>query len=207
VPCSIEVGQDAAALAQEMQRLIGEAFDEAEGAAFWTGSGTGEPFGLITPLDANTKVEVATTTNDTYGLADVYKLQKALPARFRRNASWAASIDVLDRTRRFGEGTTGIQSAYWADLGAAVPPTLLGHPVYEASGMETFDATGAEKVRVIGDFAAGYRIVDRVGTTIELVPHLFGATNGRPTGQRGWLAYKRVGGDSVNDNAFRVLQS
>ena len=29
MPCSIEVGQDAAALAQEMQRLIGEAFDDS----------------------------------------------------------------------------------------------------------------------------------------------------------------------------------
>jgi predicted phage gp36 major capsid-like protein len=40
---------------------------------------------------------------------------------------------------------------------------------------------------------------------VELVQHLVG-TNHRPTGQRGWFAYARIGANSVNDNAFRVLQ-
>ncbi len=189
-----------------MQRLIAEAFDEAEGTAFWTGSGSGEPQGIITALDANTNTEVSVTTSGTYGLPDVYALHKALPARFRRNASWAANIDVLDETRRFGEGTTGSNAAYWADLGAATPPLLLGHSVYEASDMAEHTTAG-ENILVIGDFAAGYRIVDRVGTTVELVAHLFGTGSNRPTGQRGLFAYKRTGGASVNDLAFRMLQS
>lgn len=40
--------------------------------------------------------------------------------------------------------------------------------------------------------------------TVEFLPHLVGANN-RPTGQRGWYAYFRVGADSVNDGAFRML--
>ncbi len=47
-------------------------------------------------------------------------------------------------------------------------------------------------------------IVDRVGMNIELVPHLFGA-NRRPTGQRGLYAWLRAGADSIDDNAFRML--
>jgi predicted phage gp36 major capsid-like protein len=30
-------------------------------------------------------------------------------------------------------------------------------------------------------------------------------TNNRPTGQRGWFAYARIGGNSVNDLGFRLL--
>ena len=56
---------------------------------------------------------------------------------------------------------------------------------------------------IYGDFS-NYVIADRIGTTVEFIPHLFGA-NRRPTGQRGWYAHFRVGADIVNDAAFRML--
>jgi predicted phage gp36 major capsid-like protein len=42
---------------------------------------------------------------------------------------------------------------------------------------------------------------------LELVPHLFDVTNNLPTGSRGWFAWARFGGNSVNDRAFRLLQN
>jgi len=36
---------------------------------------------------------------------------------------------------------------------------------------------------------------------------LFDVTNNRPTGSRGWFAYARIGGNSVNDAGFRLLQN
>ena len=78
--------------------------------------------------------------------------------------------------------------------------------MYESPYFTAFTATTAhQNVLVVGDFSQ-FVIADRVGLTVELIPHLFGATNGRPTGQRGWFAYKRVGSDSVDDSAFRLLQ-
>ena len=47
-------------------------------------------------------------------------------------------------------------------------------------------------------------VVDRLGSTLELVPHLFGS-NRRPTGQRGALLWFRTGSDVVIPNAFRLL--
>jgi predicted phage gp36 major capsid-like protein len=41
--------------------------------------------------------------------------------------------------------------------------------------------------------------------SVELVPTLFDITNNRPTGQRGWFAYSRIGGGSANDLGFRLL--
>jgi HK97 family phage major capsid protein len=59
-------------------------------------------------------------------------------------------------------------------------------------------------VAVYGDFQ-NYVITDRVGMAVEFIPHLFHTSNNRPSGQRGWFAYYRTGADSVNDNAFRML--
>jgi predicted phage gp36 major capsid-like protein len=51
-----------------------------------------------------------------------------------------------------------------------------------------------------------YGIVDRLGTTIELIPHLFGASNRFPTGQRGLYVYGRTGAGVLAVNAFRYLE-
>jgi HK97 family phage major capsid protein len=53
-----------------------------------------------------------------------------------------------------------------------------------------------------GDFNQ-YIITDRIGTTIELIPTLFGASL-RPTGQRGFHMHWRTGGDVVIPDAFRL---
>jgi HK97 family phage major capsid protein len=69
----------------------------------------------------------------------------------------------------------------------------------------TVTAAANNYLGIIGDFD-NYVIADRIGMTVEFVPHLFGS-NQRPTNSRGWLAYVRHGADSVNDGAFRMLNS
>jgi len=64
--------------------------------------------------------------------------------------------------------------------------------------------TTGQKVLLYGDFE-NYVIADRIGMTVEFIPHLVG-TNRRPTGQRGWYAYYRVGADVVNVDGFRLLK-
>jgi HK97 family phage major capsid protein len=83
-------------------------------------------------------------------------------------------------------------------------PSLLARPVHEASNMDNTVAAG-KNLLIYGDFS-NYVVTQRVGTSVELVPHLFGP-NRRPTGQRGMLMWARYGADSVNDASFRLLQS
>ena len=64
-------------------------------------------------------------------------------------------------------------------------------------------ATADNFLLAYGDWKQ-FVIVDRIGTTLELVPHLFG-DNSRPTGERGALLWFRTGSDVVVDNAFRIL--
>ena len=63
----------------------------------------------------------------------------------------------------------------------------------------------ATKIMVVGDFSY-FLIVDRIGMTVELIPHLFGATNRYPIGMRGIYAYGRTGAGVAAVNAFRYLE-
>jgi HK97 family phage major capsid protein len=202
VPISIEALQDADNVTAEVGKLLAFGKDELEAAAFITGTGTGQPTGLITAL-TGTASEINAAADDTFALADDYTSQGALPARYRARASWLANNSIYNLVRRFDtNGGAGL----WERLGADRPGMLLGRPALEAEGMDsTVTTTGAVSnfILVFGDFE-NYVIADRIGTTVEFIPHLMGA-NRRPTGQRGWFAYTRMGADSVNDAAFRLL--
>jgi HK97 family phage major capsid protein len=174
--------------------------DTLEAAALVTGSGSGQPTGIVTALIGTSSI-VTSATTDTLAAADLYSVHDALPARYRRNASWLATNQFYSRARQFD---TAGGSALWAQLGEGRPPNLLGRGVYESEDMDSSITGSAENyLAVVGDFR-NYVIADRIGMTVEFIPHLFG-TNKRPTGQRGWFAYYRVGADSVNDAAFRML--
>jgi HK97 family phage major capsid protein len=86
------------------------------------------------------------------------------------------------------------------------PAMLLGRTMYENSNMDgTFDtaATANNYLLLYGAFE-NFVIVDRIGSTLELVPHLVGF-NRRPTGHRGALLWFRTGSNVVVPHAFRLL--
>ena len=204
VPFSMEIGQDWANMESDIRNMITRAKDDLEGAAFATGSGSGQPTGVITALDG-TASEIAPATAETFAIADVYALEQALQARYRSNASFIANKVWYNKIRQFD---TNGGAALWERIGAAMPMQLLGYNAYESSDMDgvlpdagvTADNFGL----LLGDFS-NYVIVDRVGLSVELVPHLFATGNNRPSGQRGFYANWRTGADSVNDAGIKVL--
>lgn len=205
IPYSIEVGGDYPGFAAEMSLLLSEGYDELQASAFATGSGSAQPFGILTALDANTNVEVTPTTDGAFGAVDVNKVWAALPDRYKANATWVMNHDVGNEVSSFSTNGTG--SFYTVDLSQGNAPQLKGRPVEFASYFPDFTGTtGASNILCVGDFR-NYVIVERLGMSVELVPHLFDVTNNRPTGQRGWFAYARHGADSVNDLGFRLLQN
>lgn len=201
VPVSIEAFEDAANITNEVARLLAFGKDNLEAAAFISGTGSGQPTGLVTAL-AGSASQVAAGTAGAFAAADVYALDSALPARHRAAASWLANRSIFNRVRQFGT-TDGANM--WERIGAEQPALLLGQPAREAEAMDsTLDATvGNDHILIAGDFEH-YVIADRVGFTVELIPHLVG-TNRMPTGQRGWYAYYRVGAGVTNIDAFRLL--
>lgn len=205
VPFSIEIGGDWANMEADIRRMIAVAKDDLEGAAFATGNGTTAPQGIVTALDG-TSSEIAPATAETFAIADVYAIESALKASARANASWVANKVWYNKIRQFDtNGGAGL----WERIGAGQPGALLGYPAYESSNMDgvlpNAAATADNFGLVLGDFGNGYVIVDRVGLNVELIPHLFATGNNRPSGQRGFYAWWRVGAECVDTSAFAML--
>jgi len=188
--------------ASQVQPLILDAKDRLEGTAFTTGNGTTAPQGWVTGKVAAGSL-VASASTDTFAVADVYSTQAGLAPRFRTSrAAWQANVAIQNRIRQFD--TSG-GSSLWAQLGAGTPPVLLGSPSYETSDMDgSITALGENYVLGYGDWNAAYVIVDRVGVEVYYDNLVLGA-NRRPTGQAGFFAFWRVGGEVVNAAAISLL--
>lgn len=197
VPFSVEIEGDWPALEAEAREAIAEQRDELEAAAFIAGDGSGKPEGLLTGLGAAQTID----TGGAFSADSVYALRAALPSRYRGQAAFGADLGVYQAIRQFD---TAGGADLWVQIGGGEPNTLVGHPAVEFGAMEG-DPTTNDAVILAFGYWRRYLIVDRVGMTIELVPHLVGA-NGRPTGERGFYAYWRVGGKVLVPDAFRALK-
>lgn len=206
IPFSVEIEGDYPGLAADAAMLFADAKSRLEAAAFATGAGDGSnmPWGIVTALDANTNVEVSFATAGQVNIVDIYSVFEAVPPRWRGNGTWVMNQRYIDRIRQLG--TANNYHGFTVDLTAGGIPSLLGRPIRESSVMTGTLSTAANNAIVYGDFS-NYVIADRVGMAVELVPHLFHTTTNRPSGQRGLLAWWRVGADSVNDLAFRLGQT
>jgi HK97 family phage major capsid protein len=114
------------------------------------------------------------------------------------------NLSYLNRVRQLGTST--LYYGYTVDLTAGGIPTLLGKRVNECADMSGTLSTAANNAIVVGDFSQ-YVIVDRVGMSVEPIPHLFSTANNLPSGQRGLYCYWRTGAGTTNDLAFRILQT
>jgi HK97 family phage major capsid protein len=185
---------------QQLPRLLADAKDRLEEAAFATGTGTAQPTGVVVGATSTT----ATVTTGAYVLADVYNLHASLPPRFRNspNCAWVANVAQINRTRALD---TAGGASFWTNLGKDQPEQLMGKPIYESSSIDPV-LTTTHKPMVFGDFS-NYYIVDRVGVSIIYEPMVTGtgASANVPTGQSGWFMYWRVGANVSTASAFRTL--
>lgn len=206
IPYSIEIGMDYPAFAQEMATLLAAGYDELLVDKFTRGAGSTEPNGILTQLSANTNVRVAVQTSGAMGAKDPYAAWQAVPQRFRNqpNTAWLMSVATNNAIRQLA--TANVYHAVTVTLPENWADQLFGKRVYESPYMPdvTTSTSASIGLAVVGDFS-NYVIARNGGMSVELVPTLFDVTNNRPTGQRGWFAYARIGGNSVNDLGFRLL--
>jgi HK97 family phage major capsid protein len=203
IRASIELFADWGRIRAEMARLVDDARQVVDATEFLTGTGNNRPVGILavgTTGSLSTSQRVLSAATNSFAVGDPWLLKAAVPARFQANASVAASTNILDKTYRFVGG------------GSTEPPIMptrdgavMGLPKGEWSAMTAFETTGS-RVMIAGDFRAAYRIIDRLGMTAELIPHIFGVTNNLPTGERGLYCYWRTGAAVVAPNALRYLE-
>lgn len=202
---SIEAFEDIANLAQDLTMMFSDARDRLEGAAHATGTGVNNsPVGIFTALDANTNVEVTSTTAATIGLVDIHGLYRAVPVRWRSKGTWLMNPTYALAIKALG---TAVSASFSGELPEGTTSKILGRPVMESDDAPSTQTTTVRDNEVIyGDFS-NYVIVDKPGSmSVEYIPHLFNTNANLPDGRRGWYAYWRTGADSVNDLGFRLLQ-
>lgn len=203
IPFSIEISQDWAGMEADFRMMLAVAKDDLERAAFASSAApSNAPTGLVYSL-VGTASEV-NAAGEAIAVGDLYALVNALPARHRARSTWMGEITTANSIRQLD---TAGGASMWVQLAADVPGNLLGRPFVEEPFMDGSinpAVTANNYVLVLGDFSK-YIIADRVGLSVELVPHLFHTSNNRPSGQRGLYAYWRVGAKASDIDAFRLL--
>jgi HK97 family phage major capsid protein len=182
-------------------------FANKEGAAFVSGSGTNQPYGLINYITDGTAASrhpfgaisyTASGTAATLGSSTADKILDmvhSLPSKFTANASFIMNRTLIGEVRKLKDTTN--QYIWQPSYQAGQPNTLCGYKLYEVSDMP---AVGANTYPIaFGDFNAGYLIVDRMGSRVLRDPY-----SNKPYVQ--FYVTKRVGGGVSNPEAIKAFK-
>lgn len=200
IPYSIEIEQDYPGFASEMSALLAEGYEDLLAQKVAVGTGANQPWGAFT----TTVTQVTVTTDNQFNAADIDKVWAALPEKFRARATWFMNVDVENDIRAFSAGDN--YNRFTVDQAAAGLMQLNGRPVVLSDWAPTWTGTDGAAILVVGDFSK-FVVAQRVGMSVELVPHLTSTGSNRPNGTRGWYAYARVGSDKTIANGFRRLHN
>ena len=219
ITLSVELLQDNPGIAAEMVSLIAEAKDTEEESIFTLGAGDAlgggfNPIGLIGAAHDTTGAYTHQDTAAAAGVltaADLYALEAALPVRHRMNAQWFMNRSFIRICQ--GLETTGgalFGGVNYAGVGFINNDSagntglrLLGYPVNEIPSGNVWADTDNLVIMALVD-PSSYYIIERVGMTVETVPHLWAAAQ-MPTGQRGIYAWWRNTAKPANIDAGRRL--
>lgn len=191
-----------------LAREIATEFARAEGVAFVTGTGTGQPKGFLTYPTATTGDATrpwGTIQHVPSGAAGAFPasnpadrlidLVHALRTPYRQGASWVMNSNTLSVIRKFKDSTGAF--IWQPGLGDGQPATLLGYPVVEVDAMPDI---GANALAIaFGQFSAAYLIAERGETAVLRDPY-----SNKPFVH--FYATRRVGGALVNSEAVKLLR-
>jgi len=182
-----------------LSEKISEIFSSLENASFVSGDGVGKPRGFLTynaGTDWGEIEQIDSGSNGAVTADALIELYYSLKEQYAAKASFLMHRSVLQAVRQLKTGATG--EYLWAPgLNTGQPDTLLGVPVYTATDMPTA-TTGSLSV-ALGDFHAGYQVVDRLGVRVLRDPF-----TDKPFVK--FYATKRVGGDVVNFDAIKLMK-
>ena len=178
-------------------------FGEAQEVAFLTGTGTGEPLGMLTPMSADlggisTARDVA-TDNTAAGLTalGLVNAQTHLKAAYSNRATWMFHRTIIGEIRKL---TLGNARWIWeTDFTRANPNILLGRPVVASEWMPNTIAAD-QYVGLYADFS-NYWIVDGSRPRVQRLVELYAARDAI-----GYHVYMYVDGAPRHEEAFVRIQ-
>lgn len=181
-----------AILAEEFARALGEEEDKA----FVLGAGHdyNQPEGITKNTTLLTAAKTTQTAN-AVAVEDFLDMIYACPTQFRRNGVFIMNSQTELALRKLRAkdvaGTYEGLFLWQPSLMEGRPNTFLGYPVYTQDDMPTLADT-AQVIAVFGDIKAGYRIIDRVGMSLQRLTELYAEA-----GLVGFKIHKRVTGGVV----------
>ena len=191
-----------------LSNKVADKFSRVEGAAFWTGTGVGQPKGLAAYTTAATSDDtrawgqfehIKTGANGAFHTTKADPLQEligAFKSQYLQNASFCMRRELRTDIRKMKEATSD-RYLWEPSLQAGAPDRLLGYPVYIDQYMPA-KATDSLSL-AFGDFKQAYTIVDRMGIR----------TLRDPFTAKPYVVFystKRTGGGAQNTEALKFLK-
>lgn len=168
---------------------IAEKMAALENHAFIYGDGQNKPKGVLTY--AGKELEVLKGKGADF----FFDIQSKLPSKYLKNSTWLMSPSAYTYVRKLKDPTTG-QFLWQPGLQENMPHTLLGLPVVICDQLPPVNE-GASVI--FGSFYDGYQIVDRFGLSVMRDPF-----SHKPFVE--FYARKRVGGDVINFQSFKIVE-
>jgi len=187
----------AAIITDSFSRAIADA--EAKAFVVGTGHAFNQPDGVT--LDA-TIISTYTDldTADTAVPDDLIDLETALPAQYHKGASYLMHPSTKGQLRK----VKATANYLWNPAMTGIPESFNQFPVYLCNDMIYPASTNVDRsiVALLGDWKAGYMIVDRAGIAIQRLDELYAES-----GLVGFICHFRVGGGVIRPDAFRALNN
>ena len=191
-----------------LARKVGDKFARVEGAAFWQGTGVGQPRGLAAYTTAATAdgsrawgqfEHIVTGANGDFHTTQfdpIHTLMGAMKDHFLPNAQFVARRAVRTSARKLKESTTN-RYLWEPGMQVGAPERLNGYPVRVDQYMPAL-AAGSLSL-AFGDFRQAYTIVDRMGIRTLRDPY-----TAKP--YIVFYSTKRTGGGAMNFEAIKFLR-
>lgn len=174
---------------------FGKALANAEEDAFLSGTGVGQPLGLLAET-GGAEIGVTAASPTAITADEVINLIYSLKRPYRKKAVFIINDATLAVIRKLKDGNG--QYMWQPSLTLGEPDKLLGYPVYTSQFMPT--AAAGNKSLVFGDISY-YNIGDRGTRSFKQLNELFAGN-----GMVGFVAKERVDGKLILPEAVKVLQ-
>lgn len=197
----VELLQDAAFDVQALvSRAMGTRIARAQAAHWVTGTGVGQPKGIVAAsLTADRDLDTA----DTPDYEDLVDTQDLLDEAYEPNAKWLMKKNTWSQLRLIVD-TNGRPIVQDSTEGIALKPRrlLLGSEVIIDEAMPTLSSAADTFAIAYGDFREAY-VIRRVASLVIVVNPYSRASNGEVE----YTAWERADGNIQNRNAYVILQN
>jgi HK97 family phage major capsid protein len=160
---STELSQDATMFETFLSDDMSLAIQENEESLFISGTGSGQPQGMLGNIDTGVAAATADGAGNLLSIDATFDILKTLKGRYHNSASWLMQRASAIELRKAQKQSALYEAVFTRENGQDY---LHGYPVSYSESMPAI-AAGATPV-IFGSFVSGYLIGDRGGPAIRL---------------------------------------